>query len=252
MDLIDPLAAAFRLEGTNGQAAVLVHGFTGTPAHFRQLAAVLNRAGYTVVAPLLAGHGTSIDDLAATGADDWIASVRSAVDEVADHRRIHLAGLSMGGLISLILAGSTGAATVSTINSPIVVRSKTLYLTRLIHRFRPTVEWPDSGPPDLDDEMTPLWITYTGFPTRCAADLVSIMRKALVAARRLDTPSLVIQSRIDESVDPRSARIVARLLGRDCRLVWLERSMHNALLDRERDVIGRAVLDRLADPGRTP
>jgi esterase/lipase len=29
--------------------------------------------------------------------------------------------------------------------------------------------------------------------------------------------------------------------------VWLERSMHNALLDRERDVIASAVLSHLAE-----
>ena len=73
----------------------------------------------------------------------------------------------------------------------------------------PRVDWPAEDPPDLDDEMMPFWITYTGFPTRSAAHLVSIMRRAVFAARRLDTPSLVIQSKTDESVDPRSARVLA-------------------------------------------
>ncbi len=244
-DLLDPLAAEFRFDGTNGEAVVLTHGFTGVPAHFRPLGSVLNQAGYTVVGPRLAGHGTNIDDLATTTADDWIESARSAAESVADHRRVHLAGLSMGGLISLVLAKPIGAATVTTINSPILVRGKQLYLARLLARFKPRVEWPDEGPPDLDDEMVPYWITYTGFPTQSAAHLVSIMRRAAVAARRLDIPSLVIQSKTDESVDPRSARILAWLLGEECDTVWLERSIHNALLDRERDRIARAVLEHI-------
>lgn len=245
-DLIDPLAAAFRHEGTNGEAVILIHGFTGVPAHFRPLGGVLNEAGYTVIAPRLAGHGTSVEDLAMTSAADWIDSARAAARDVADHRRLHLVGLSMGGLISLVLAQPIKAATVTTINTPLIVRGKQLYLARLVHRFLPRIEWPAEGPPDLDDEMKPFWITYPGFPTRSAAHLVSTMRRAVFAARRLDIPSLVIQSRTDESVDPRSARILARLLGDRCQLVWLERSMHNSLLDRERDRIARAVLDHLA------
>jgi carboxylesterase len=247
-ELMDPLAEAFRLEGTNGEAVVLIHGFTGVPAHFRPLGAELNQAGYTVIAPRLAGHGTSPDDLATTGADDWIASARTAIDEVADHRRVHLVGLSMGGLISIILAQYANATTVTTIDSPLVVRDKKLYLAGIAHRYQPKVEWPESDPPDLDDEMKPYWITYNGWPSIAAAGLLTIMRRTLPAAWHLDRPSLVIQSKTDETVDPVSARILQRLLGRRCRLVWLEHSLHNALLDRERHVIARAVLERIGDP----
>ena len=151
----------------------------------------------------------------------------------------------MGGLISLVLAGPTGAATVTTINAPLLVRNKLMYLARVVHPFLRNVEWPDDGPPDLDDEMAPFWITYSGFPTRAAGHLVSIMRRAVFAARRLDIPALVIQSKTDESVDPRSARILSQLLGDECRTVWLERSMHNALLDRERDRIAEVVLEHI-------
>jgi carboxylesterase len=247
-ELIDPLAAGFRLEGTNGDAVVLVHGFTGIPAHCRPLAAALNDSGYTVIAPRLAGHGTSVEDLATTGADDWIASAREAVEEVADHRRIHLAGLSMGGLISILLAQPVAATTVTTINAPVIVRNKKLYLTPVAHHFRPRVEWPESDDPDLDPEVEPYWMPYRGFPTRAASELYSIMRRAAIAAWHLDRPSLVIQSKIDEAVDPRSADILRRLLGRRCRLMWLENSRHNALLDRERDAVARAVLERIGDP----
>ena len=200
-----------------------------------------------MIAPRLAGHGTSVEDLATTNAQDWIASARAAAGAISDHRRVHLVGLSMGGLISLLLARPTGAATVTTINTPVLVRGKQLYFARLLHRFLPRIDWPAEDPPDLDDEMMPYWITYHGFPTRATADLVVIMRRAVFAARRLDIPSLVIQSKTDESVDPRSARILKWLLGEHCRTVWLERSIHNALLDRERDRIAGAVVEHIGE-----
>ena len=244
-NLADPLAAAFRHNGTNGEAVVLIHGFTGVPAHFRPLAAELNNRGYTVVVPRLAGHGTSVADMATTGADDWIASARDAVEEVADHDRVHLAGLSMGGLISVLLAGPMGAATVTTINSPVVVRDKKLYLAPVARYFMQEVSWPESDPPDIEEEMLQYWLPYPGFPTKGAVGLLSIGRRALVAARRLDLPALVIQSRTDETVNPRSANILARALGKKARVVWLDDSIHVAVLDRERHKIATALLEHL-------
>lgn len=244
-ELIHPLADGFRLDGTNGEAVLLVHGFTGVPAHFRPLGRVLNDLGYTVVAPRLAGHGTSVDDLATTGAADWIASARSASEEVSEHDRIHLAGLSMGGLIALLLAKPTGAATVTTINSPIIVRNKRLYLAPILQYFIHDVSWAETDPPDLDEEMLRFWIPYPSFPTAGAVGLLSIGQRALRAARKLDLPALVIQSRTDETVDPRSARILARALGKRSRVVWLENSIHVAVLDRERDTIASALLQQL-------
>ncbi|MDJ0952864.1 MAG: alpha/beta fold hydrolase [Acidimicrobiia bacterium] len=246
-DLMDPLAAAFRLDGTNGEAVVLIHGYTGVPAHFRPLGHELNAAGFTVIAPRLAGHGTSMEDMATTRARDWLASARESIAAVADHDRVHLAGLSMGGLISLVLAKETGAASVTTINSPVIVRDKKLYATPVARWYIKKVEWPDEGLPDIDDEMVQYWLPYPGFYTSTTGGLLSLMRRALFAARRLDIPSLVIQSRVDETVDPRSAKVLHRLLGDESRLVWLEASLHNATLDRERDKISAAVLARVTD-----
>lgn len=240
--LMDPLAAGFRLEGTRGEAAVLIHGYTGTPAHFRPLGQELNAAGFTVVAPRLAGHGTSMEDMATTTARDWLESARQAVAAVSDHDRVHLAGLSMGGLIALVLAESVSAATVTTINSPMIVRDKKLYFTPLAQRRRQKVEWADEGPPDIDEEMRQYWLTYTGFYTKTTAGLLALMGRGASAARKLDIPSLVIQSLTDETVEPVSAKILHRLLGQKSRLVWLEDSLHVALLDRERDEITAAVL----------
>ena len=71
-------------------AAVLVHGFPGTPAEMRPLADVLSDAGWTVRAPLLPGFGAQIETLAnpargvrAPGAAEWLATVQAALDSLA-------------------------------------------------------------------------------------------------------------------------------------------------------------------------
>lgn len=246
-DLFDPLAAGFRLDGDRNEAVVLLHGFTGVPAHFRPLAADLHGAGYTVVVPRLAGHGTSMEDMDRTGAEDWIESATAAYGEaVADHALVHLGGLSMGGLISILLAARLPVASVTTIDSPVVVRDPRTYVAPLFARWMPEIRWEEEDL-DLDAEIEPYWLTYPGFPTRRLGDLNRIMARAVVAARRVAAPALVIQSRTDETVAPISARILANAFAGDTRLVWLERSMHNALLDRERDVISASVRSHLRD-----
>ena len=133
-------------------------------------------------------------------------------------------------------------ASVTTINSPVVVYSLGTYVGSLAAKWQPTIEWEDSGPPDLEEEMLEYWVTYPGFHTAKLSDLNAIMFGALGAARAVDASALVIQSKADETVRPISGRILASLFRGNSRLVWLERSMHNALIDRERDVIASTML----------
>lgn len=252
--LFDPLAAAFRLDGDNGEAVVLQHGFTGTPALLRPLAAALHAAGYTVQVPLLAGHGTSLEDMARHGRDEWLTSVRAGIEAVADHRAIHLVGHSLGGLLAIILAPEARAASLTTVNSPVRLRDRFGHLKAplapVAARRQPLTLWPDDGPPDLDEEVRPYWLTYPGFPTARAADLFAVSRRALRSARKVSCPSLVIQSLTDETVDPRSAFAVARAIGPGCRIEWLERSPHNATLGPERERIHHLVIEHVGGVSR--
>ena len=63
--------ASFFLSGSR-TGCLLLHGFTSTPAELRPLGEALHRAGYTVHAPLLPGHGTSPEDLLHITYCDWI------------------------------------------------------------------------------------------------------------------------------------------------------------------------------------
>jgi len=241
--LVDPLAAPFRYDGSTGTAFVLIHGFTGNPAHFRPLGRELHDLGHTVNAPLLPGHGTDAAALAGVTGDQWLGSTLDAVREVGDHHRIHLVGLSMGGLLSILAARRQTVSSLTTIDAPISFRRWRIHLAFLARHFVEEVHWPEEEAPPMDDEMRPYWIHVPGFPTSAAAELARVSYRARFAARRLHIPSLVIQSKVDETVRPRSGRLLAAALGDRCRLLWLEDSMHNALFDSERDAVRDAILE---------
>lgn len=84
---------------------LLIHGLGGTPVEMRYVAQALNRAGYTVFCPLLAGHGGSEDLLNTTTWGDWYRSVEDAHDRLSAQCDVILAGgLSAGVPLSLHLA----------------------------------------------------------------------------------------------------------------------------------------------------
>ncbi|VWX46251.1 Esterase (modular protein) [Micrococcus sp. 116] len=96
---------------------VLLHGFTSTPASVRAWAEGLAAGGSPVSVPLLPGHGTRWEDLAATGADEIRAAVRAVVDlELARHGRVVMAGISMGGALALDAAAHRPVAGVLVVN----------------------------------------------------------------------------------------------------------------------------------------
>lgn len=249
-DYFHPHAEPWRLEGSNGQAVVLLHGYTGSPSHWRPLGVDINQAGYTVVCPALAGHGTSLEDMQTTGKEDWLASAYEAFGDVMDHDRVHMAGLSMGGLLSLIVGADMNAASVTTINSPIEIHNWRVRFSTLLAPFKDFSYWEPEDPPD--PEVGEYWVAYEGVPLSTNADLMALRKEALTAARRFRNPSLVIQSVTDETVKPISAKHIVRALGGPAQVVWLQQSKHVALLDRERDVILREMLGLFSAAGVKP
>src|SRR5947209_11197227 len=67
----------------DGRGVLCLHGLTGTPFEVRPLAEALGTAGYTVEVPLLAGHGATLRDLAASHWSDWLASAEQALHDLS-------------------------------------------------------------------------------------------------------------------------------------------------------------------------
>ena len=76
-----PEHAPFLLNGGE-PAALLVHGFGGTPAEMRGLAEALNRAGWTAQGILLPGFGADMPSLFRRRHAEWTAAVVGAAAEL--------------------------------------------------------------------------------------------------------------------------------------------------------------------------
>ena len=243
--LMHPLASEFTLEADGPDAFVMLHGWTGSPAHFRIAAEFVHRHGHAVFAPRLEGHGTAVEEMAKTRWHQWVSSALEAVMVAKEHHpRVHLVGLSMGGIISLLVAATNDVTSVTTINAPQRLQSRKAWLTYL-YRGSDRIDAGNPSEPPLD-EAAEFWVQYAGSPVGTVPDLLLLMRAARRALPRVTAPATIIQSHADETVHPESASILYAGLGSlDKRIVWLERSRHVALLDSERDLIHHHILDQI-------
>jgi carboxylesterase len=84
------------------RAALLVHGFPGTPAEMHPLGTILKEAGWTVRGLMLPGLGADIEKLDQRTSRVWLDAVQQAIEELKrQHRVILLAGYSLGGALAL-------------------------------------------------------------------------------------------------------------------------------------------------------
>jgi carboxylesterase len=227
------------------------HGFTGTPQSMRYYGQALHRAGYTVVGPLLKGHGTSPADMAKATATDWISSLEEALDQLRPIcRRIFITGLSMGGTLTLYMAAKypsvfAGAIPINGCIQFELPDMAAMVLDAKTPPFLPGVanDIKDPNAKELAYTEAPLAAFKEGYV------LTNVTRDLLP---RIKCPTLIIHSRDDHVINPSNMRVIADLVGANrIETLWLENSYHVATIDNDKDFIAeqacrflRSIADR--------
>ena len=233
----DIIAGCEPWSADGGSHGVLVlHGFTGCPQSMRGLAEAFGRAGFAVDLPLLPGHGTSVDDLLATGWPDWSAAAEDAYRALAARvDKVVVAGLSMGGSLTASLASRhpdvAGIVCVNpalSVPEPMVTAVKDMLAGGLdrIPAIGGDVADPEGREKAYD--ATPL------APLLSLAAAATDLRDDL---GRIACPVLVMTSPQDHVVEPHNSDLLAEAVSGPVERVTLERSYHVATLDYDRGLI---------------
>lgn len=226
---------------------LLIHGYTATTAEVRPLARFLHEQGYTVAGPLLPGHYTRPEDLNRCRWRDWTRSVEDAYRQIAARcQRVIVGGESMGGLLALHLAGEhPEIAVVLTYAAALrlALGWRDRALIYLLAPFVPYIRKQEMG----DD---PLWQGYTVYPLRGAIELLRLQRRVRGRLAGIQQPILIVQGRLDRTVDPRAPDIIfAGVRSAVKELHWMPASEHCVILGRERDRVNALTLDFLRRAG---
>jgi carboxylesterase len=201
-------------------AALLIHGFPGTPAEMFPLSPMLNAAGWTTRGLLLPGFGAQIDSLFQCTASDWIdAAVAALQDLQVNHHPVMIVGYSMGAAVSINAAvrlqpdrlillapfwkfGTRGQRAIFKISKPIVRHLKPFSranfndprLRRFLGEFLQDA--------DLDDPEVQRMIRRTKVPVDLFEQIHALGQQAYHRTAQIDVPTLVLQGRRDPVVKP--------------------------------------------------
>ena len=236
-----PEAQPFDFAGGE-HGVLLIHGFTGSPGHMRLIGEHLRDQGFTVKGICLPGHAQTMQAMADVTWRDWLNAAVEGYEALKKTCRfVSVAGLSMGGCLSLILAERYPLTAVAPISAPMAVQNRMMPFARLAAPFIKTISWgSDPDRPSVLDKRYDLG--YAGFPTKSAADLSHLIRLARKNLGSITCPILAVQSHADETIAPESGEvIVARASSTDKRLLWLEGVPHVCTISPEHEHIAAEI-----------
>jgi len=226
-----------------GPHGVLVlHGFTGNPSSMRGLAHSLAAAGFTVELPLLPGHGTTVEDMNATGWRDWVDAAEDAYQRLAAQvDDVVIVGLSMGGAITCWLAARhPEVAGIAAINAIVTEPPGIVEIVRgMIDSGEDTMGGIASDVADPDAHE----LAYELVPLRAVLSLAEAGSELQSRLARITCSVLVLTSPQDHVVTPDNSDALASSVAGPVERISLERSYHVATVDYDKELVERSVVD---------
>lgn len=235
-------AQAIDLPRPGAPAVLLLHGGGDTPQTLRYLADHLAEHGYAVRAPLLPGHGRTLSAFAATGADDWLAEARRGYESLrTEHNWVAIVGLSMGGALAVKVAAEHPDLPALVLLAPYLAVPR--YVARAA---RTSAVWgivvpfvhSSRGVSIQDPDEAAKSLAYGAFSASGLRALHTTVRRGAAALPQVSAPTLYVQSREDNRIDPVRAQQAFDMLGAtEKRLVWVGQTGHVLTVDYGRDAL---------------
>ena len=212
---------------------LLIHGFTGTPKEMRWMGEDLNKRGYTVLAPRLPGHATRPSDMIRTRTSEWLAAVEDGWHLLSGSvDQIFLVGLSMGGVLSLIMSTRLPVTGTIIMSTPYQLPDDPrLKFTQLLSFFMPYLPKPsrseDPGTGYFDSSLWDYHVSYPVNPLRSIAELQLLLAEMRSVLPIIKTPVLLVHSKNDTYVPQDSMPLLYEKIGSDDKtMLWIEGSGH--------------------------
>lgn len=225
------------------EGVLLVHGLAATTAEVRLLAKFFHNAGYTVAAPLLPGHNTHPSELNRVNYRQWIESADEMYTRMATHcERIAIGGESTGGVICIEIARRRQEVAALLLYAPALILKMSKLKLLIMRLLAPFVPWVKSSPSGRDMP----WKGYTVRPLKGVLQLLALQKLALAHLGDVHQPTLIMQGRLDRSVDPSVPDLIALHIGSQIKeIYWMENSTHCLILDQEFEQVAEISLQFL-------
>jgi carboxylesterase len=235
-----PDAGTIDLQEEGSHGVLLLHGFGDTPQTLALLARRLRKSGYSVLAPLLPGHGRSMEAFGKSRASDWIAAARDAYSDMRTrHETVSVVGLSMGGALAALIAGEQYEIPALVLIAPYLGMPMLLRVAAATHLLwgRFAGELNARNPQSIHDPIErEKNLAYGAVTGRELHELWGVVRRSRRALTNVRSPTIIIQSREDPRCPPEVAEFALNALGSaEKTLVWTEGAGHIITVDYGRE-----------------
>lgn len=240
-DEISLLAASHQKKGSQRRRALLMlHGFSSSPAVFRNMQPALLAAYDALSCPLLPGHGSNIEHFAGAKAHEWLLAAEAACKTLLhDYEQVDVLGLSLGGLLASHLASRYPLhhayllAPALALQIPLALtRSLALVLSHLGFRYLRN----QAGNIHIKEHCE---ISYRKLPLASLAEILSLIQTFQRKSSQCTMD--VFLGRYDEVVDSRQVEILFKSEDK-AQIHWLNNSAHVLSLDGNVDEILAVIL----------
>ncbi len=252
--MIIPKAEPFFFPGDQ-TGCLLVHGFTGTPKEMRWLGEQLAIQGRSVMGIRLAGHATQVQDMNRSHWQDWLANLEDGYHLLSGSaKNIFLIGLSLGGILTSILASDRYLPRLPVAGLVILSTPYSLPISRYLAPFIKPISlfYPyrsKAASAWRDQDALKQHICYPQDPIKVVAELNELLQEMRIGLSQVKCPVLMIYSKDDPVVTTElghADKIYQALGSREKQLVWIEDSDHVIICDKQRQIVFDLIADFIA------
>lgn len=224
------------------RALLLLHGFSSSPAVFRQLLPELIAPYDAVVCPVLPGHGLSLDAFAHAKGNDWLETASISFQALSDqYQQVDVMGLSLGGLLACLLAERFEIHHLYLL-APALSLNLNVLLTLTLAKFMRALGFQyirNKAGNLCSQEFTE--ISYRQLPVDTIIEILTLIKSYQFTIPKC--PTDLFLGKHDEVVN--SAKVATLFEGSSNTTIhWLENSAHVLPLDTDRRVINACVKAR--------
>ena len=254
---------SYFLPGTNGKGVLLIHGLTGAPAEMKLVARRLNREGFSIYAPLLAGHGADKKVLVQTRWQDWLETVVQATQQFnKEVDGIFSAGICVGGKLGMLAAQQLPEVIKATaVYSPCfhydgwnvpfyypILSRNISWLSRIPLLDR--MNFSETTLTGIKDPRLHRWMQSNSaegvldfFPGKSLVEMHRLGKRLKNELPKIATPTLILHAEEDDLSNPQNARIIANNIGAAHELQWIKNSYHMIHVDTQYKKVAQLTAD---------
>ncbi len=223
---------------------LLCHGYTGTPDEVHNIGKYLASKEVTTIAPLLPGHGTTINDLIDKTVEDWYAEYCHAFDKLKEYcDEFFVCGHSLGGALTIRLAQEHQVNGIITLATPIKLRLLHRMFLPIVAPFTKKAVMQKSRKERIYQTKYKI-LCYDAYPFAPANTFRKMLNNTSSKLGLINQPILILQGSLDDKWLRNSAKKIYKgVASKDKQLVYMEQSTHALTHESEKEKINELIYE---------